>query len=458
MKSTRFTDWLVSFIVSMLSLLLIGQGRPLWLYVLLPGTVLFLSLLSTYRPGCSIQLLSVLFFFASWVLLYVVTNNALQAFLTSVCIVAVLNVLRSQGIPSWLWLVALGVSLNFSSHVGRLQTAFLFVFTLLVVLWLRVRIEKKMLMAFVAVSLLCAIVLANFNFSIVAWTLKRLPVKRSEEKQQIVQLKPLGGMTPESSQKAERSSRSFELVLEKVFFPIVLLLFGVFLLTLSLKLFKLKGTILLFLIGALIFGLTLSVLSVIFSLVKPKFELVQMSPESTATETEMSQTRFEFVESAPATVTGTRSNVRGLIDFLNWSSLILLVLASAFLVYMTVYVSKQSAMPIKLGEPSKAVTGQDVEGEEPFHLDRSQRSVIEAYWWLRNKFFAGLNHLTPYEVLKLAGDFEPFGKLTRMYVMLRYGNRNLTDAQIDEFYEHFLATSRWLEEKRTSHRGGDVSS
>lgn len=458
MKSTRFADWLVGFIASALSILLIGQGRPSWLYVFLPGAVLLLSLLSIYRPGCSIQLLSVLFFFSSWVLLYVVTNNVLQAFLTSLCIVAVLNVLRSQSMSSWLWLIVFGVSLNFSSHVGRLQAAFLFVFTLLVVLWLRVRIEKKMLMAFVAVSLVCAIVLSNFNFSIVAWTLKRLPVKESEEKQQIVQLKPLRSMAQESLEKIERSSRNFELVLEKVFFPIVLLLFGVFLLTLSLKLFRLKGTILFFLLGALIFGLTLSVLSVILSLVKPKFELVQMSPESTATETEMSQTRFQFVESAPATVTETRSNVSGLVDFLNWSSLILLILASAFLLYMTIYVSKQSAMPIKLGEPSKAVTGQDVEGEEPFHFNRSQRSIIEAYWWLRNKFFPGLNHLTPYEVLKLAGDFEPFDKLTRMYVMLRYGNRNLTDAQIEEFHEHFLATSRWLEEKRSLHREGNVSS
>lgn len=143
MKSTRFADWLVGFIASALSILLIGQGRPSWLYVFLPGAVLLLSLLSIYRPGCSIQLLSVLFFFSSWVLLYVVTNNVLQAFLTSLCIVAVLNVLRSQSMSSWLWLIVFGVSLNFSSHVGRLQAAFLFVFTLLVVLWLRVRIEKR---------------------------------------------------------------------------------------------------------------------------------------------------------------------------------------------------------------------------------------------------------------------------------------------------------------------------
>jgi len=44
----------------------------------------------------------------------------------------------------------------------------------------------------------------------------------------------------------------------------------------------------------------------------------------------------------------------------------------------------------------------------------------------------------------MKGSFEPFGRLTDIYVKLRYGNERLTNEEIEEFYTNLLKTIDWL--------------
>ncbi|HBT39370.1 MAG: Uncharacterized protein XD58_0793 [Thermotoga sp. 50_1627] len=447
MKSTRSGDWLLSLTASLLSLLIVVQDGPWWVYLTVPGAVLFVSLLSNKRSGCVTPLLSVMLFLSNWILFYVIVKDSLRSFLIALCLVALVDVLASKNNLTWLWLIVLGVALNFSSWIERWQAATLFVIVLLVVVWSKVRLEKRWFFILLFVSILCALLFVRLNYSIMAQMLRLIPQKSVQEAKQTVEITPAERVAGKSSNQSRNRSRVFDIALERIFFPIFLILFGVFLLTLSLKLFKLKGTLLLLLLGAVTFAVVLSLLSLVFSIIKPEFELTRAELAQDTVMEQSPQTSIEFVESTPVRVTQTQRDPRRIVDFLNWTSVTLLIFAGVFMIYLTVYVSKNVGALIE--EHKSAVAGAE-EGsrhEESLKFDPSERFVAEAYWWLRNKFFAGFNHLTPYEVLNMKGSFEPFGRLTDIYVKLRYGNKRLTNEEIEAFYENLLTTVEWLKNR-----------
>jgi hypothetical protein len=43
--------------------------------------------------------------------------------------------------------------------------------------------------------------------------------------------------------------------------------------------------------------------------------------------------------------------------------------------------------------------------------------------------------------------YEPFRKLTDIYVKLRYGNKRLTNEEIEAFHENLLKTVDWLKNR-----------
>ena len=444
MKSMKFADWLLSFAASLLSLLLVGLDRPLWAYLVVPGAVFFVSLLSSQRSGCVTLLLSVMLFLSNWILFYATSKDSLQSFLFALCLATLVNALASKTNLTWFWLIVLGVALNFSSWIERWQAVIAFVIVLLAVVWSKVRLERRWFFALLFVSILCALLLVNLNYSIAAQILRLIPQKSVQEEKQTVQITPVERGVEEGSNESQNRSRMFDIALEKIFFPIFLILFGVFLLTLSLKLFKLKGTLLLLLLGAVTFAVVMSLLSLVFSIIKPRLELTRAELTQDTVATETPQTEIEFVESTPVRVTETRRDSRRIVDFLNWASLTLLIFAGVFMIYLTIYVSKNVGALIEEHKTAGPVAEEDSRHEESLKFDPSEHFVVEGYWWLRNKFFAGFNHLTPYEVLKMKGSFEPFGRLTDIYVKLRYGNERLTNEEIEEFYTNLLKTIDWL--------------
>lgn len=446
MKSMKLADLLVSLAACFLSLLLLGQDAPWWLYLVLPSAAFCMTLFLNRRSGCSVPFFSLVLFVSSWILLYAIVKDGLQSFLTALCVVALVNVLTSKDNFLWLWLIVLGVALNFSSWIERWQSVIVFVIVLLVVVLSNVRLEKRWFFALLFVSILCILLLVNLNYSIVARMLSLIPQKNAQEEKQTVQITPMERIAEESSNQSRNRSRIFDIALERIFFPILLTLFGVFLLTLSLKLFKLKGTLLLLLLGTVTFAVVLSLLSIVLSFLKPKFELTQAELPQNTLEAETPQTKIEFVESTPVRVAETQRDTRRIVDFLNWASLALLIFAGVFMIYLTVYVSKNVGALIEEHKTAGPVAEEDSRNEESLKFYLSERFVVEGYWWLRKRFFAGFDHLTPCEILNVKDPYEPFRKLTDIYVKLRYGNKRLTNEEIEAFHEHLLKTIDWLEE------------
>lgn len=444
MKSMKFADLLVSFAACFLSLLLLGQNAPWWLYLVLPSAAFSVTLFLNRRSGCSVPFFSLVLFVSNWILLYTIVEDGLQSFLTALCVVALVNVLTSKDNFVWLWLIVLGVALNFSSWFERWQAVIVFVIVLLVVVWSKVRLEKGWFFALLFVSIFCILLLVNLNYSIVARMLSLIPQRSAQEEKQTVQITPMERVAEESSNQSQNRSRIFEIALERIFFPIFLILFGVFLLTLSLKLFKLKGTLLLLLLGAVTFAVVMSLLSLVFSIIQPRFELTRTELVQDTVATETPQIAIEFVESTPVRMAETQRDTRRLVDFLNWASLTLLIFAGIFMIYLTVYVSKNVGALIEEHKTAGPVAEEDSRHEESLKFDPSERFVVEGYWWLRKRFFAGFDHLTPYEILNVKDPYEPLRKLTEIYVKLRYGNKRLTSKEIEAFHEHLLKTVDWL--------------
>ncbi|WP_448522451.1 hypothetical protein [Pseudothermotoga sp.] len=440
----KFADWLVGFAASLLSLLLVGLDRPLWAYLVAPLVVFFVSLLSSQRSGCVTLLLSVTLFLSNWTLFYATSKDSFQSFLFALCLAALVNALTSKTNSTWFWLIVLGVALNFSSWMEKWQAATFFVIVLLVVAWSKVRLERRWFFALLFVSILSTLLLVNLNYSIAAQVFRLIPQRSVQEQKQTVQITPVERGVEKGSNESQNRSRMFDVALEKIFFPIFLILFGVFLLTLSLKLFKLKGTLLLLLLGAVTFAVVMSLLSLVFSIIKPRFELTRAELPQETLETEAPQTAIEFVESTPVRMTETRRDTRRIVDFLNWASLTLLIFAGVFMIYLTVYVSKNVGALIEEHKTAGPVAEEDSWHEQPLKFDPSEHFVVEGYWWLRKRFFAGFDHMTPYEILNVKDPYEPFKKLTDIYVELRYGNKRLTREEIEEFRDHLLKTVEWL--------------
>lgn len=444
MKSTKFADWLLNLFISLSALMILGQGKPWWLYLIVLGSLLLTTLLIKFKAELRFLFTSLLFF-SGWILLYVATKESLQSFIAALSFVALVNLFTSKEVWIWIWLVTFGALSRFSSWADGSQRTAMFLIVLFIVMWLRVRLEKKMLLAFALISSLCLVFLSDFSFSVLNRVLKLVPQKATQESSYTVRVQPLRQAEEKTFEEKKTESRSFEVALEKIFFPVVLTLFGALLLTISLKLFKLKGTILITLLGAVIFALVLSLTSLVLSLVKVRLDLSKIEETGSISALENSQTKVEIVESTPTTIVHTQRDAHKIVTVLNWTSLSLLLLGSVFMVYFIFYVYKH-VKPLSVEnamiENQNAVNFVE---RETLHFDGSERFVLEAYSWLRNRFFAGFDHLTPYEILKLKEQFEPFKKLTDLYVLLRYGKRKLTQQEIESFYKNFVETCNWLE-------------
>lgn len=445
MRSMSFTDWFLTTACTFLTLPILGQNKPFWLYVTVPATVFFIIMMFDYKPNCSKPLFSVVVFFSNWITLYWVSGNSLQSFLASLSIVSMMNALRGRSWSTWIFLIILGTCLSFSQWVGKIQAVLVFLIVVISILWIRAQIKRQILIFSLIFSSLLSLALLDLRFSPIQYALKWLPESTSQEESVTVQIKPTERISTKIERSGENIQKDFGSILEKVFFPITLTLFGIFLFTLSLKLFKLRGTLMLLVLGAISFALIVSLFSLIFSLIKPRIDFSNIQRVGTEPAQQTPQQNIQFVESTPTVVNEPERSMKGIVNFLNWLSLILLIFSGAFMIYLTFYTATNVRPSVDSSKPDDVETEKVSSNEDFLKFEASERFVVEAYWWFRRKYFPDLHHLTPYEILNLKGSSEAFKKLTDRYVALRYANKKLEPEEIRNFYTSLLETCNLLD-------------
>lgn len=445
MRSMSFIDWFLTTTCAFLTLPILGQNKPFWLYATIPAIVFFMSIVFDYRPNCSKPLFSIAMLLSNWIMLYWVSGNSLQSFLASLSIVTMMNTLKGRSWSTWIFLIVLGTCLGFSQWTGKIQAVLVFLIVVISILWVRVQIKRQILIFFLIFSSLISLALLNFRFSPIQYALKQLPESVPQKESVTVQIRPMEKFSTKIERSGENVKKDFGSILEKVFFPIMLTLFGIFLFTLSLKLFKLKGTLMLLILGATSFALIVSLFSLIFSLIKPRIDLSDIQRVEAEPAQQAPQQNVQFVESTPTVVGEPERDMSGIVSFLNWLSLILLIFSGVFMIYLTFYTATNVRPLVDSSKPDDVETEKISSNEDFLKFEASERFVFEAYWWFRRKYFPGLHHLTPYEILNLEGSFEAFERLTDTYVILRYANKKLEPEEIRNFYTSLLKTCNLLE-------------
>lgn len=83
-------------------------------------------------------------------------------------------------------------------------------------------------------------------------------------------------------------------------------------------------------------------------------------------------------------------------------------------------------------------------------LNYTKEYIVSAYWWLRRKYFGNMNFLTPYELLDKikkveSVDFEAFKHLTECYVLVHFGNKQISRSDFKAFDSNLRKISDSLE-------------
>ena len=81
--------------------------------------------------------------------------------------------------------------------------------------------------------------------------------------------------------------------------------------------------------------------------------------------------------------------------------------------------------------------------------------ILGAYWWVRRKYFAGMHHLTPYELYEVEINDEisseklreAFNYMTEVYINVHYGNKDVDESTYRNFEEALLKVNGHLTER-----------
>jgi hypothetical protein len=85
-------------------------------------------------------------------------------------------------------------------------------------------------------------------------------------------------------------------------------------------------------------------------------------------------------------------------------------------------------------------------------FSKTREYILGAYWWIRRKYFAGMHHLTPYELfereiskeMNLEEFKEAFSYLTEVYVNIHYGNKTVDEVTCRNFEKALLKVDNYL--------------
>lgn len=296
----------------------------------------------------------------------------------------------------------------------------------------------KVALSYVALVLLVSILFSQINVVPLKPILSAIPTVKENQTQEQVQEQIVVVRRPQRQQEPQKTKITE--FIDKIWFPVILTLFGILLFTFTLGNFGIKGTLKLLILGALFFAVVTTSLSLIFRLIRP---LEKGFVQPSQVEQSITQERQDLHTSSNATVitvegepvSGSKMN---LVKILDTMAIVLLTAVTATILYSIFKTAKLKA------PQTEQIKEQIPEDVHVYPLDQipqfepTEKFLLGAYWWLRRKYFSNLHHLTPYEILSLAGEQKNLSVVTNSYVKFRYAHQELTQQEMEVFYENMV--------------------
>ncbi len=451
MKSRGLELSLIYLCIGLFTFYLTSSLLPFWGSIAISSIAVFATILLSGNLGCSMILTLPLLLFGA-----IFISGALKLEFSTALLVALSAILTTliytgDNFLSIGAMFGLGIYMAFAKPHHPLVDSFMFV--AIIASWYVVKIRKvnsKRLLQLFLVAIILSISVWKLDVyplrSIIA-TLPNFEEKTAEQQIQIEERISTGTRILHRTTQ-ETGSNWLSKLVEKIWMPMILLLFGVFLFSFSITNFGVKGTLKLFLLGVLLFTIFTTITSMVFRLIKPRQDLFLLEQSySTSLEGEddverLMISRQVMVEEA---VERSRRNFTIIMDLL---TLALLVFTSVLVVVYVLRSRKNLAL-----EPKEVKDSRIPEDVDLYPLDKvpefvpTEEFVKAAYWWMRRKYFQNLHHLTPRELIKSFGQkLVAFERLTAVYEKVRYSGRNVNREEIEEFYQNLLETITVIEQ------------
>ncbi|MDK2883841.1 hypothetical protein [Pseudothermotoga sp.] len=419
------------------SFYLLSAFLPLWLS--LPLTV-FSSILVLFLSdeNCSLVIVSPFVLIASFVVAGIAKLGFSQAFLILIIVECAALIFSKYAVPSFISLLTVGIYLSMAgSHGVRFDSLFFAVLTFLWYLHKTKKCRIRLIVVYLLIVLIASTITPDVNFSL----LKPIFDQNNLHSEKMRKSENLPGegnyvtvVRPDKSTDKNVPKDKFSEILEKIWFPSVLIIFGIFLISFALNNFGISGTIKLFLTGAATFLIIITALSISLSFVKP----VERNADQMILHRNSIVNDQQSIYTAPATTVVIQrekmfSNKVNIIPFLNVVSVAVLSLVIIAVIYSARILRKKEVLNQKKGDEQEQHI---FENTPPLEFDK--RSILKAYWWLRRKYFAQYHSKTPHEILDIEGD-KNLSMLTSIYVKTKYGRKKLNDEEIKNFYDSLIS-------------------
>ncbi len=455
MKSRVFEKILSYIILSIIAFYIFSSPLPLWASLLLVALTVFLTVLLDSDLGCSILLILPLIFITNTVIAGILKTDFFESILLSLVAMALILIFTSSGIISITSLIFLGVYLSLVRPHGTVLD--LLFFGVLTGIWYAGKAKTfnfKVALLYIALILLISALFSQINLFPLKPVLSAIPAVRENQRQE----QPQGQIIIVRKSQRHQESQKTKLTefIDKIWFPVILTLFGILLFTFTLGNFGIKGTLKLLILGALFFAIVVSSLSLLFRLIKPSEKGFE---ELSQIEQSITQNEQNLQISSNATVITIEDEQTGnlplnLMKILDTITVILLSAVSTVIVYSIFRTARLKA------PQAEKIQEQIPEDVQIYPLDKvpefepTKKFIFGAYWWLRRKYFSNLHHLTPLEILAVTGEQENLSIVTDTYVKLRYAHQEMTQQQMKVFYENMI---RFVQNMQNQTQNGTMS-
>ncbi|MFN4190066.1 MAG: hypothetical protein ACK4E2_03605 [Pseudothermotoga sp.] len=455
MKSRVFEKILSYVILSIIAFYIFSSPLPLWAGLLLAALTVFLTVVMNSDLGCSIVLILPLIFITNTVIAGILKTDFFESILLSFVAVALILIFTSSGMISITSLIFLGVYLSLVRPHGTVLD--LLFFGVLTGIWYAGKAKTfnfKVALLYIALILLISALFSQVNVFPLKPILSAIPTVRENQRQEQSQEQII--IVRKSQRQQESQKNKLTEFIDKIWFPVILTLFGILLFTFTLGNFGIKGTLKLLILGALFFAIVVSSLSLLFRLIKPSEKGFE---ELSQIEQSITQNEQNLQISSNATVItvedeGMNKSKVNFMSILDMITVVLLLVVTGTIIYS---IFKTARLKAPQAEKIQEQIPEDV---HIYPLDKipefepTEKFILGAYWWLRRKYFSNLHHLTPLEILAVTKEQENLSIVTDSYVKLRYAHQEMTQQQMKVFYENMI---RFVQNMQNQTQSGTMS-
>lgn len=457
MKSRVFEKILSYIILSIIAFYIFSSPLPLWAGLLLVALTVFLTVLMNSDLGCSIVLIFPLIFITNTVIAGIVKTDFFESMLLSFVAMALILIFTSSGMISITSLIFLGVYLSLVRPHGTVLD--LLFFGVLTGIWYAGKAKTfnfKVALLYTALILLISASFSQINVFPLKPILSAIPTVRENQRQEESREQII--IVRKSQRQQESQKTKLTEFIDKIWFPVILTLFGIFLFTFTLGNFGIKGTLKLLILGALFFAIVISSLSLLLRLIKPSEKGFE---ELSQIEQSITQNEQNLQISSNATVITvedegmSKSNVN-FMSILDVITIVLLLVVTGTIIYSIFKTARLKA------PQEEKIQEQIPEDVHIYPLDKipefepTEKFILGAYWWLRRKYFSNLHHLTPLEILAVTKEQENLSIVTDSYVKLRYAHQEMTQQQMKVFYENMIRFVQKMQNQTQSETMSDI--